>query len=285
LGVFVLSHPRRFVRMASLLIGVVLALVAAAPAVADPIGRIVTNPGTQEGAFGLAAPIVTFGNGQLTITNPASNGPNNVITDMDGALPNGSGVGFESFAGPNFNGPYCGKGYDVALNEPGIIPPTFSCLPANQRTGVGGIRPGETRTYPYRLSDASYKGGLMWVEVWFNFDDVFQGCRPAVAAASWAGSGGGPFATTADDCVAPSKTKIVHPKVNQAQRTLSMRLTAKRNSGFYCELFLHHHVNKGPCGANIYIAHLPRGDYLFMAFAVNHAGTDPHPAYMSFRVR
>ena len=133
--------------------------------------------------------------------------------------------------------------------------------------------------YQLNSSQSDYHGGLQSVNVEFNYGGAISACAGPAAP-----GGSASDARAADNCTAPSHTKITQAKINR--NTAFFRFTARHATSFECELLRNKRVMfRHSCNSpKPYANPLPRGHYVFVLTAINRAGLDRKPATKKFTV-
>lgn len=274
---------------------VVASAFAAVPAVADPEIEI---DGYPAGSIQGAVPRVNikfssggaFGGGQFTVTNLGPNFAGD-ITEVRGGAASGHVTDFQADGPPTAadgtttEGPdgYCGAG------EPQQPPPSvfFWCATADPTADsgdAGAIQQGESQTFSYKLSDPG--SGLAWVQVFWDFSNVPEQCRPS-GFSPLRVSATGLFGRTAVNCTWPTHTHIYKMKVNKKKHTAQFSYTAQHAKSYLCLLARNgRQMFKHSCGSTKkYTNRLPSGKYFFFVWGVNSVGKDPNSAFKAFTLK
>jgi hypothetical protein len=271
-----------------------LAMIAAAPAAADPIGAVTINgaPARECGTNGGSFPSADYCVGSaplVTIVLPSNNGE--PLPDMRSfGVKNDEADGFDAITevdakvdpGNNqrarfknaFNDSHevghvpCSPGSGIAIKCPIAVP-----------TGRG-FTAGVTYQQTNGVDAVQYSGGLQSVNVVFNYGSAISACAGPAAP-----GGSQSQARLADACTPPSHTKITKAQIKA--HTAFFRFTARHASSFDCELLRNKKVMfRHSCHSpKPYASRLSRGQYVFVLTAVNRAGVDPKPARKKFTIK
>ena len=275
------------------------ATIAAAPAAAEPIGSVTINgaPARQCGTHPVppAAPAqepeshdYCVGSAPLiTIVPPYQDSQVGPFADQrhmgfkNDEPPDGSdeitaihatitpGVGAPTFAGAIADGHPFGR--EPCDPDSG---PMINCVtyPIDAANSLG-------LAYRLNSSQSDYHGGLQSVNVEFNYGGAISACAGPAAP-----GGSASDARAADNCTAPSHTKITQAKINR--NTAFFRFTARHATSFECELLRNKQVMfRHSCNSpKPYANPLPRGHYVFVLTGINRAGLDRKPATKKFTV-
>jgi len=302
-------HWGRCLGSAALLALVVPAMIAAAPAAADPPAVTINHLPARQcgdpvdgGAYYCvgSAPII-----KVIFPRPRPQSDyfsglpyEYVVDNVEPGHVNGFGTSYPGTdeisdviltfnqAPTSYNGPYYNPEDTLASFEAtcsgGL---TLDCstpygIPGNGLRGDGLPDGAHEFTLYYEGSGGS-DPGLDSVDVEFNLG-VFTPCSAPYGPAA---GGAGDAARTADACTPPSHTKITQAKIHG--NTSFFRFTARHTTRFECVLQRNHEVMfRHSCHSpKRYASPLPHGHYTFIVTGVNQGGLDPKPATKKFTVK
>ena len=282
-GLVSLARQRLGRWLSAALLGVLVsATVAAAPAVADPLGNVTINqiPARQCGGSVDIGAYYCVGSKPIVKIMAALKGPESSfkVSNVEGSDANDVIDAISINAGDAVIADQFGttKHGAVLCDPPSADNHVIRCY-----APYGGVRPNDYAIFSYQQrTSGSSPAQIQSFNVEFNAG-TFTPCSgpygPGPGAARDA-------ARAADPCTPPSHTRITQATING--NTAFFRFAARHATSFECVLVRNRHVmfRRSCHSPKPYANPLPRGNYTFIVTGVNRGGLDRKPAIKKFTV-